>query len=155
MRLPRPYIPLEIRCQVVIRQLGLNPLERVVMFNLHHSYGAVLAELLHRLTLQLGCSVGELQLDHDPALQNRTKVFKRGKHVDYIPHANHPDYLIYRVKADHSIKTRVRGDHGQFADNVIAKRERRRLKKKTKRKHRWARGRKLRSRNNLRRRREP
>lgn len=169
MALLRPHIPLEVRCRVAMRQLGMTP-EQIekniiqwypqpgVMLS---GYGKLLSHLLPRLRSKLG--VVSLHLDHDPALENRERiaVIVRNNEVvgyKYSPDANDPDHLIYREGgfkgSAHDIKTRVRGERGQFADNVIAKRERRRVKRLTtkKRKHNWPKGRKIQSRNNLRRR---
>jgi hypothetical protein len=80
----------------------------------------------------LGCDAKDLQLDHDPPLGARER-----KGDDYKPAANDPDYLIYRPKVEHAVKTRIRGEHGQYSDLVLIKRERRRLKKKIKAKRSW------------------
>src|SRR5260221_6888070 len=126
-RLPRPRIPLKIRLIVALRQIGEpNPEAKA-----EHAAGCqmlkkLLDQVLMILAAKLECSVDDLRLDHDPALENRRKVFRKGVHVDYIPPANSPDDLIYREKHAHHIKTNVRGDGAQYADNVIAKRERRR-----------------------------
>lgn len=160
-KLLRPHIPYKVRCRVAMRQLGLTPEQisestgnienRKNARYMRVSYASYLKEfLLPRLRSKLW--INKEHLDHDPALENREKVFRKSEHIGYRPDANDPDFLIYRDRADHDIKTRVRGEHGQFADNVIAKRERRRKKKATKRKYKWERGRKLQSRNTLRRR---
>jgi len=49
----------------------------------------------------------------------------------YAPHAHDPDCLRYRPQppefaGSHHVKTNVRGEHGQYSDVVLAKRERRR-----------------------------
>ena len=54
----------------------------------------------------------------------------------YIPDANDPEHLFYRphgaqFAGSHDVKTRIRGDHGQFSDLALIKRERRRQKKAT------------------------
>lgn len=137
MKLLRPYIPLEVRCRAALRQLGYHAhqMDRLIDINRTRP-GAVtsyLASLLHRLREHLGAE--KLHLDHDPALENRQKVRRKagGEIIYYAPGANDPDFLIYREGgfkgSAHDIKTRVRGENGQFADNVIAKRARRRAKK--------------------------
>ena len=67
------------------------------------------------------------QLDHDPSLalrkkQRRWNGMRMVSHYD--PPANDPEYLFYRD--DHHTKTFQRGDHGQYSDIVLIKRERRR-----------------------------
>ncbi len=145
-RLPRPHIPLEVRCRVVLRQLG----EMFVEAKLNEvatgktTFAAILVESLDRLASLLGVESRRLfHLDHDPALENREKLvlLPSGRKVRaivvpdgaevlrYFPDANDPEYLFYREKHAHHIKTNVRGDGAQYADNVLAKRERRRAKK--------------------------
>lgn len=120
MKLPRPYIPLATRLIVARRQAlkcGYDP-NGEVMF-------AILPKA-QQLKALLRVLFGDapVHLDHHPALENRQRIGDR-----YLPDANDPDYLTYRTAHDHHIKTSVRGDGAQFADNVIAKRERRRRKK--------------------------
>jgi hypothetical protein len=83
-----------------------------------------------RLSLMLSVLFGDEvpHLDHDPALAVREKVFKNGKHVGYTPDANDPLYLVYRTKAEHDAKTRVRGEHGQFSDHALIRRSKRKNK---------------------------
>lgn len=143
-KLLRPYIPVEVRCRVVMRQLtwGQESINQAITQYDGH-LNKLLNEMLRRFGNQLGVTVDKLHLDHDPALENREKLFDKilspnglnahYVHVGYLPNANDPDHLIYREGgfrgSAHDIKTRVRGERGQFADNVIAKRERKRLKK--------------------------
>ena len=121
MRLFRPHIPLEVRCRVAARQLGWKHEE--------HSAGISMDHLLKHRLIMLGCllhcAATELHLDHDPPLAARTRKGE-GKKTIYDPPANDPDHLIYREKSAHQIKTNVRGDHGQYPDRVLIKRERRR-----------------------------
>lgn len=163
MALLRSYIPLDVRLRVVMRQLtcGQELIEETVAkAKRTRTVGVVLADRLAQFANQLGVLVKQLHLDHDPALENRQKVYRHGhaglrEHIGYIPDELSPDHLFYRVGgyrgSEHDIKTRVRGERGQFADNVIAKRERKRQRRltKPKRKHKWA-SRPLRSRNDLR-----
>lgn len=157
-RLYRPSISVEIRCRVVLRQLGELFIDDVIRANRFvprvsspRSLGRLLADRLPKLAELLGCAVKDLRLDHDPALENRMKLLReysgtvsRTKWVmvvpdgadviKYDPPANSLDHLRYRPHAaefdgSHHIKTNVRGDNGQFPDNTIAKRERRRQKK--------------------------
>ncbi len=146
-RLYRPHIPLEVRCRVALRQLGSDPerIERRMLSEHHHSggigYAKFLAHLLGELARELGCEVKDLRLDHDPALCNRKqKVHWRGddvlglnRIVIYTPAANDPEHLLYRTHAAHDIKTRVRGEKGQFSDLALLRREKKR-KKPSKRK---------------------
>lgn len=85
--------------------------------------------LLGILATRFGCEVKDLRLDHNPALATRMKRshFNGKKWIAfYSPDANDPNYLVYREKHDHHIKTNVRGDGAQHPDRVLIKRERRR-----------------------------
>lgn len=125
MKLPRPYIPLAVRLKVAERQLGRS----------WEIIGQSRTERL-RLMLALIFPNGEaFDLDHDPPLMLRQKLYHNGKHVTYSPPANDPDFLIYRKKSDHKIKTLVRGDGAQrsdFAQRRYLKRAARQPKKKFK-----------------------
>ena len=143
-RLPRRHIPLSVRCEVAERQLrsrGFDPRQFADVSPLSER----LAFLLTALFEGRDC-----QLDHEPALVNRKQIRDvDGVLLRYEPDEHDPAHLMYREKHDHLIKTTVRGDHGQFSDMVLAKRERRRAKKaagKLKRKTKWPKGRKLQSR---------
>jgi hypothetical protein len=55
----------------------------------------------------------------------------RGEIWVYEPDANDPEYLVYRPHGaqhagSHDVKTRIRGEHGQFSDIAMIKRQRRR-----------------------------
>ena len=125
-RLPRPHIPLAVRCHVASRQLlryGVN-----VFAELTRAEGETVPSLLERrlvrLAIALGCERKDLQLDHDPALENRELrwVRRKGKRVPvYTPDANDPDCLIYRTSEDHYFKTHVRGTGAQRSDTAEAK----------------------------------
>ena len=149
-RLLRPHIPLEVRCRVVLRQLGEMFVDQAIENRRPRrdagymvgvvglpggGFGAYLDELLDRLAELLACDVKSLALDHDPALGARRKVFRKGVHVGYVPDANDPEHLIYRphgahFEGSHDVKTRIRGEHGQFSDIALIKRDRRRERKK-------------------------
>jgi hypothetical protein len=102
MKLPRPYIPLNVRLKVAERQLGRS-------WSIKGQSGKVRL----RLMLKLLFANEPYQLDHDPALTNR-KFNRRLRR--YTPPANDPDYLVYRSAVGHDIKTRVRGDGAQRSD---------------------------------------
>src|SRR5690349_15035700 len=134
-RLLRPHIPMAVRVRVAQRQLCdlvhgggypgvyIAPLTRFK----NESETAFLGRLLVSLRHYIKVDEDEpLHLDHTPALENRVKVFRDGKHVDYDPPANDPEHLLYRGKASHQIKTNVRGDGAQYSDRALAKRERNR-----------------------------
>ncbi len=127
MKLLRPHIPLEVRCRVAARQLGLRPdLEGDKRMG---RLGLLLDAYLQMLATELGCEVSQLHLDHDPALGAREKVFSGlGRHVNYKPEANDPEFLVYRERHAHHIKTNVRGDGAQHPDRVLIKKQRRREK---------------------------
>jgi hypothetical protein len=61
-------------------------------------------------------------LDHDPALINRKYNPRTEK---YTPDANDPNYLIYRKADDHRTKTIVRGEHGQYSDLGLRRKNKR------------------------------
>ena len=113
-KLPRPYIPLEVRLQVAERQLG-------------HTWeipGQSRTERLRLMLLKL-FDANPCHLDHDPALQNREKIWRDGKIVGYNPPANDPAHLIYRGTHAHVIKTLVRGDGAQYSDAALARKNKR------------------------------
>src|SRR3974377_380095 len=106
MRLYRPHIPLEVRIIVAMRQLG-DPFSLEQWWG---NYRILLDGLLWKLSCKLDCQVEDLRLDHDPPLALRMKLHLYKGTIIYRPHANDPQYLIYRSHANHDIKTRVRGD---------------------------------------------
>lgn len=131
-RLLRPHIPLEVECRVALRQLGEMWPDKVIgewrygPRNRARNFTLLRSRLLAQLCQLLNCEPVDLRLDHDPALGAREKVFNRnGKHVGYVPDANDPEYLIYREKHAHHIKTNVRGDGAQHPDRVLIKKNRR------------------------------
>jgi len=140
-RLFRPHIPLAVRVQVAERQLK-EKLGRLPP-RMTPSNGAWLAVLLGLLAPTMGCEVADLRLDHDPPLGAREK-HGEGKRTVYSPAANDPEYLAYRphgaqYAGSHDVKTRIRGDHGQYSDIQLIKRERRRQRKADGRpKKKWA-----------------
>ena len=134
MRLYRPHIPLKVRVQVAERQIMRSQGLPFWRRRREESNAAWLQELLAYLF-----PGKDFHLDHDPALATR-KRRGEGKATVYTPAANDPDYLIYREKHDHHIKTNVRGEHGQHPDRVLIKRARREREKatdKSKRKMKW------------------
>lgn len=129
MRLPRRAIPVEVKCRVVLRQLGELWINEALEPHAG-KLGAFLAQMLGQLAFLIGCAVEELRLDHDPALAVRRRVLDAaGEHLRYVPDEHDPEHLIYRSAHDHHIKTNVRGDGAQHPDRVLIKRERRRVKK--------------------------
>lgn len=144
-RLLRPAVPVEIKCRVALRQIGELWPDKVIeewrpsnRNNKGRNLTLLLARLLGQLSELLGCEPGDLWLDHDPALENRQKVFDRdGRHIEYTPRANDPEHLRYRpqppnLDGSHFIKTYVRGDNGQLSDAALARKEKKRRKKKAK-----------------------
>ncbi len=139
-RRPRPRVPLAVQVAVAERQVGFGPKPDA------NKRG----RLLGLLIMLFGAA--KAHLDHDPPLRARG-YNPRIKDVAarYTPNANDPAFLIWRVKdgnepSSHRVKTYVRGEHGQYSDVVLIKRERRRERKKEKAKARWPR-RKMRSAN--------
>ncbi len=144
MRLPRPHVSVEIRCRVVLRQLGTMWIDEAI--NAHRpdhrmnivSLGTLLKVSLDQLADLLHCTASDLRLDHDPALGAREKIRRNGIIVGYEPAANDPEYLIYREKHAHHIKTNVRGIGAQHPDRVLIKKMRRHERGvKEKPKHKW------------------
>jgi hypothetical protein len=123
-RLLRPRIPFETRCRVLLRQLGeLWP--DAVILAMKGRLEVFCRLKMEELAAVLDCEAKDLHLDHDPALGARQKVFDAdGEHIGYIPDANDKDFLIYREKTAHRVKTNHAGEHGQFPDRVLIKRNR-------------------------------
>lgn len=120
MKLLRPYIPLDIRCRVALRQLGYSDIDKIIEahradLTVAPKYRRTHAKLLRSLLPLI--SSERLHLDHDPALENRIRVHdKNGNVIDYEPAANDPQHLIYRTADGHKTKTLVRGDGAQRSD---------------------------------------
>jgi hypothetical protein len=145
MRLFRPYIPVEVRCRVAMRQLGemwpddvirswsVRPgdayLRGIGVPTYRPGLAALLDDKLRKLADLLDSKVEELRLDHDPALATRARTGE-GKKTTYTPAANDPEFMIYRTVHGHHLKTNVRGDGAQYPDRVLIKRERKRRQAK-------------------------
>jgi hypothetical protein len=132
MKLPRPYVPLNIRLQVAARQLKPQP----------RGFGYVYFYVLKpqkRLKALLTDIFGDdtVQLDHEPPLAVRKKIRHRDGTITYVPDANDPDFLIYRNADEHLLKTNVRGDGAQYPDRVRIKKIRRIERPRPKRKYKW------------------
>lgn len=125
MKLLRPHIPIRTQCIVALKQLGELWPEDVLSATKNKTI--LLDDLLKRLSDLIGAE--DLQLDHQPALALREKVFLNGEHVEYQPHSCDPEHLIWRDKDAHRIKTNVRGDGAQFSDLALIRRKKRREKK--------------------------
>lgn len=116
MRLYRPHIPLEVQSLVASRQLGYNREAALYLIkDAKHQKGGVGALLRKQIRELKGRLGANIQLDHDPALENRQFDPVTRK---YTPDANDPDYLIYREKHAHYIKTHVRGDGAKRSDTA-------------------------------------
>ena len=128
MKLPRPYIPIDIRLQVAERQFGYSLV----------TIGQSKKERL-KLVLKLLFDGEPYHLDHDPALEHRQKLYHNCVHVAYSPPANDPDHLIYRKADNHRIKTFVRGDGAQLSDAAKARKDKRiaRNRDPKRRKYKW------------------
>lgn len=130
MKLIRPSISIEIKCRVVLRQLG-EMFPDDVMLAHRRGFGKLLNEKLAALSDLLRCESKDLRCDHDPALGARKKIFNQvGEHIEYEPRGSDPEYLIYRPHGtqfdkSHDVKTRIRGEHGQLSDIALVKRNRR------------------------------
>jgi hypothetical protein len=133
MALYRPAIPLEVKLRVVLRQLGeMFPDDVIAIAKKNRCLARQLNGSLAMLASNLGCEVKDLRLDHDPALATRPQERRGlGKKTYYVPDANDPEFMKYRphgaqFEGSHDVKTRIRGDHGQFSDIALIKRQRRR-----------------------------
>lgn len=123
-RLPRPPISDSKRVVVASRQLVRLGLHALEIQRGQETLQTFLERLLVRLADLMECPRDQLRLDHEPALENRIKEFRAGKHVDYKPRAADTDHLLYRPHAaeyagSHHVKTNVRGDHGLLSDNAL------------------------------------
>lgn len=103
----RPYIPIAVRLQVAKRQFAESGKSitnfSVRMRELHGNIGK--RELLTLLLKAMFPGV-EVELDHDPALVLREKIYNDlGQIMRYVPAANDPAFLIWREKAAHQEKT--------------------------------------------------
>lgn len=134
-RLYRPHIPLSVRIKVVARQLGQLGLSELVQTTnkTTGTWGEELHILLSHFAAASGYTLKDLRLDHDPALGTRRR-WGEGTDTIYFPDANDPGHLNYRphgteFDGSHDVKTRIRGDNGQYSDLMLIKRERRRQKK--------------------------
>jgi hypothetical protein len=142
-RLYRPHVPLQVRCLVAARQLRWVDPE--LLMRMHRKrYRHLLADLMADLAKGFGCEVKDLRLDHDPPLALRVQERRGlGRKTYYTPDANDPEHLVYRphgaqFDGSHDVKTRIRGEHGQFSDVVLIKRQRRRERQPTERQRRFA-----------------
>lgn len=144
-RLYRPHIPLSVKVEVARRQLierGDRARVRYPTPAKHLPLYKQLAHMLGTLAESMLCEVKDLRLDHDPPLGAREKTGE-GRGTVYTPDANDPEHLFYRphgaqFAGSHDVKTRIRGDHGQFSDVALIKRERRRTKPPTERQRKMA-----------------
>ena len=125
-RLPRPYIPLSIRVEVIRRQLVDAGLVQTVP--IPQNRGAWIEKKLRRLF-----GDRKVELHHRPALVNRV----RKPNGDYDPAANNPDFLVYLPEDEHDIETRVRGQHGQHSDLALARKRKRKERKAQRPKRKW------------------
>jgi hypothetical protein len=131
MKLARPYIPLNVRLQVIARQLQENgQLHDVLRESLLHG-------TKDRLDFMLECRFGDVKvhLDHDPPLCLR-EIIDVDKGL-YEPDANDPRFLVYRTQEDHRIKTFVRGDGAQLSDAAKRRRKIKAERKESPHPTRW------------------
>lgn len=124
--------PASVRVVVALRQLeAFGASDALTTRGDGEKVDAFLERLLLGLALYIGCARGDLRLDHEPMLRRRTYDPTVAKVADrYTPHAHDAGCLLYRPQppefaGSHHVKTNVRGEHGQYSDVVLAKRERR------------------------------
>jgi hypothetical protein len=143
MKLPRPYIPLNVRIKVAMRQLCTSGTGTTMdLWYVGRQGWSLQKQLDFLLAMQFG---EKPELHHRPALCNRQR-YADTTGIHYDPPANDPDYLVYLPADDHDVETRVRGQHGQHSDLALARKNKRIARKKTKPKYQWAKGRKIQSR---------
>lgn len=128
----RPYIPYWIRIQVAERQCRNFCDDEVVSIMMACDERKPAKERLRNL---LGLLFGNepYQLDHNPALILRDFSAKTQR---YTPDANDPDFLLYRSKHGHHIKTNVKGDGALRSDTAARMHQRRMDENRGKRKRR-------------------
>lgn len=145
MKLYRPYIDVETRCRVALKQLGTLWIDEEIAHNrpdftvatvYRRTLSKFLASSLKNLAPLLACEVGDLELHHRPALVNRQKYVRAGK-THYDPPANSVDHLFYLSAAAHDIETRVRGLNGQHSDLALARKRKRKERKAAQPKRKW------------------
>lgn len=144
-RLYRPHMPLSVKVLVAERDFskrfprGWKP---YALLAKDWTLARRLEWLLAQIARAIGCEPKDLRFDHDPPLGAR---LRRRSGLDrktyYTPDANDPEHIFARphgaqFEGSHDVKTRIRGDHGQFSDLALIKRERRRERKKNGRKNR-------------------
>jgi hypothetical protein len=139
MPLYRPHIPTSVKVKVAERQFDAkfpNGREPYDLLKRDWTLSRRLEWLLFNIARAIGCGVSELRLDHDPPLGARPRRGE-GKRTVYTPAANDPKWLSYRphgvqFEGSHDVKTRIRGDHGQYSDITLIKRQRRRERRELK-----------------------
>jgi hypothetical protein len=141
MRLPRPRIPIDVKLAVADRQLrerntvALFAVELIVtteMGSANPRPPSRTAQLANMLRTLFGTE--PVHLDHDPPLMLRMFNVNRGT---YVPDANDPNYLCWRTKENHRVKTFIRGDGAQLSDAGKRRKEIRKRKKATRPKRKW------------------
>jgi hypothetical protein len=118
-RLVRPHVPLSVRLEVIARQLQRDGKLMAVL-----TVSVLTMKNSDRLAYLLKAMFGDqpYELDHDPCLALRYRDDETG---EYDPPANSAEHLVYRLRDEHKTKTRIRGDHGQFSDLALIRREKR------------------------------
>lgn len=136
-RLYRPHMPLSVKVEVAERAFAgffPNGREPYDLLAPDWSLKRRLEWLMFQIARAIGCEPKDLRFDHDPALALRQACDGRQGHY-YIPDANDPAHIFIRphgaeFAGSHDVKTRIRGDRGQFSDIALINRERRRIRKK-------------------------
>lgn len=140
MRLVRPHIPIRVRLLVIARQLQRSGKLRDVLW-CEAVFPKSSARLQFLIEKMFGFEV--VHLDHDPPLCLR-EIIDAEKGI-YNPPANDPNFLIYRTKEDHRVKTFIRGDGAQLSD-AAKRRKEIKSKRPDRPRHKWPQGRKIQSR---------
>jgi hypothetical protein len=135
MRLPRPHVPVAVKIAVAERQLDAALRGNETRWRWMMAGAPMTADRNRYLRFLLVNLLGDApwQLDHDPPLAARVRT----RTGDYRPPASDADYLVWRTIEDHDRKTRLRGDHGQFSDLALIRREKRRKRRRPAPRSRW------------------
>jgi hypothetical protein len=133
VKLPRPHVPLRVKIKVAEKQLVRSKNVLGLIDACSEGVRVEMARGPYLILLLSKLGVGPWHLDHEPPLMLR----RRRRDGGYIPDANNPEFLIWRTKEDHRIKTFIRGDGAQLSDAGKRRKEIKKRKKATRPKRIW------------------
>ncbi len=113
MKLPRQYIPIDVRLKVIERQLYETQSSKTAVDNCLNDFAP--KQKTKRLEYLLWVNFGDslVHLDHDPPLCLREY---NPKTKQYVPAANDPNYLTYIKAESHRVKTFIKGEGARRSD---------------------------------------